>query len=317
MAASESARMRENGWVVAVHNDYKLHGEAYTFWGFTRGAIFVKGEGKTDSEAIDEASAAASCFPADLDVKALLRRMRAIQEACAHADLHLRGIGGYDVIRSIAMDGAVPPEPSPEHHVRVHVLGDWDARLMVNGYGVCKWDQHTMVTDEANGLEYAYVVAGARREARARPGQAGGPRRVQSAGAHAPRGTQGRGQSGGDACHYAETRACECECDGCSPPGLAASAVANIRAAWLKERAGYEETTRALQEQLANHRREVERLHDLEEATKAFVALCGRICACVVCARPIAECDAGFTRKDACPGSLLRLYAGDTGGATT
>lgn len=46
------ARMRAAGWCVAVHNDYRLHGESFTFWGFTRDGRFVKGEGRTDEEAL-------------------------------------------------------------------------------------------------------------------------------------------------------------------------------------------------------------------------------------------------------------------------
>ena len=44
--------LRERGWLVAVHNDYKLHGELYTFWLFTKGNQCAKGEGRTDDEAL-------------------------------------------------------------------------------------------------------------------------------------------------------------------------------------------------------------------------------------------------------------------------
>lgn len=65
--------IREAGWVVAVHNDYRINGEPYTFWLFTKPltstdnvssalpeilrtseGTFVKGEGKTDKEALNE-----------------------------------------------------------------------------------------------------------------------------------------------------------------------------------------------------------------------------------------------------------------------
>lgn len=46
--------IRAAGWAVAVHNDYRLHGESYTFWLFTKGERAVKGEGKSDSEALDQ-----------------------------------------------------------------------------------------------------------------------------------------------------------------------------------------------------------------------------------------------------------------------
>jgi hypothetical protein len=50
------ARMRANGWVVAVHNDYQMDGEFYTFWLFTHPSGFwVRGEAKTDEQAIADA----------------------------------------------------------------------------------------------------------------------------------------------------------------------------------------------------------------------------------------------------------------------
>lgn len=44
--------IRSRGWMVAVHNDYRLNGEPHTFWLFTKDGRAVKGEGRTDSEAI-------------------------------------------------------------------------------------------------------------------------------------------------------------------------------------------------------------------------------------------------------------------------
>ena len=44
--------MRERGWMVAAHNDYHLDGEFWTFWLFVKGNRAVKGEGKTDFEAL-------------------------------------------------------------------------------------------------------------------------------------------------------------------------------------------------------------------------------------------------------------------------
>lgn len=40
-------------WSVAVHNDYRMMGENYTFWLFTKNGRAVKGEGRTDGEALD------------------------------------------------------------------------------------------------------------------------------------------------------------------------------------------------------------------------------------------------------------------------
>lgn len=44
--------IRERGWSVAVHNDYNLGGVSYTFWLFTKGIYFAKGEAKTDEDAL-------------------------------------------------------------------------------------------------------------------------------------------------------------------------------------------------------------------------------------------------------------------------
>ena len=47
--------IRSSGWMVAVHNDYLLAGEFHTFWLFTnKQNEFVKGEGKTDAEALNQ-----------------------------------------------------------------------------------------------------------------------------------------------------------------------------------------------------------------------------------------------------------------------
>lgn len=60
------AKLRGAGWSVAVHNDYRLNGEAYTFWLWTReDGRFVKGEGRSDDEAL------AACYEA----AALLERL--------------------------------------------------------------------------------------------------------------------------------------------------------------------------------------------------------------------------------------------------
>lgn len=45
--------IRAHGWMVAVHNDYRQNGETYTFWLFTKGDRAVKGEGRTDEEALN------------------------------------------------------------------------------------------------------------------------------------------------------------------------------------------------------------------------------------------------------------------------
>ena len=58
LAAGSADDIRALGWAVAVHNDYRLGGIPHTFWLFTKGEIAVKGEGRTDAEALDQVRAA-------------------------------------------------------------------------------------------------------------------------------------------------------------------------------------------------------------------------------------------------------------------
>lgn len=55
--------LRAAGWAVAVHNDYRLKGMAHTFWLLTKGDRFVKGEGRTDGEALAQVRAAVAALP--------------------------------------------------------------------------------------------------------------------------------------------------------------------------------------------------------------------------------------------------------------
>ena len=52
--------LRAGGWAVAVHNDYRLNGEAHTFWLFTKDGRAIEGEGLSDAEALDEVRRARS-----------------------------------------------------------------------------------------------------------------------------------------------------------------------------------------------------------------------------------------------------------------
>ncbi|WP_454909675.1 hypothetical protein [Variovorax gossypii] len=54
--------LRAAGWTVAVHNDYRLKGKAHTFWLLTKGERFVKGEGRTDGEALAQVRAAVAAL---------------------------------------------------------------------------------------------------------------------------------------------------------------------------------------------------------------------------------------------------------------
>lgn len=90
------ARLRDAGWMVVCHNDYWLKGERYTFWSFARGREYLKGEGRSDREALEECEAnlpdqpespelmqpAAPAAPAD-DAKRRLAAVRSVKELLA------------------------------------------------------------------------------------------------------------------------------------------------------------------------------------------------------------------------------------------
>lgn len=46
--------IRAKGWCVSAHNDYRLNGEAHTYWSFTKAPHYeVHGEGKSDADALN------------------------------------------------------------------------------------------------------------------------------------------------------------------------------------------------------------------------------------------------------------------------
>lgn len=55
--------LRERGWTVAVHNDYHIGGEAHTFWLLTKDGRAIKGEAKTDAEALNQVRAQVQMQP--------------------------------------------------------------------------------------------------------------------------------------------------------------------------------------------------------------------------------------------------------------
>jgi hypothetical protein len=57
LTAALADDIRSAGWAVAVHNDYRMNGEPHTFWLLTKGDRAVKGEGRTDAEALGEVRA--------------------------------------------------------------------------------------------------------------------------------------------------------------------------------------------------------------------------------------------------------------------
>ena len=59
-------RLRGAGWVVAVHNDYRLDGEPHTFWLLTHpDGRYVKGEGRTDAAALAQCELSALPTPGE------------------------------------------------------------------------------------------------------------------------------------------------------------------------------------------------------------------------------------------------------------
>lgn len=62
-ATETLSKLRADGWMVAIHNDYTLDGETFTFWLFTHPeGAWAKGEGRTDEEALDWAYLRAQAF---------------------------------------------------------------------------------------------------------------------------------------------------------------------------------------------------------------------------------------------------------------
>ncbi len=48
--------LRQQGWRVAIHNDYTIDGALHTFWLLTHpSGRWIKGEGMSDTEALDRA----------------------------------------------------------------------------------------------------------------------------------------------------------------------------------------------------------------------------------------------------------------------
>ena len=61
--------LRNLGWSVAVHNDYRIHGEHYTFWLFTKDGRAIKGEGRTDIDALNQIRTALAAESVDGEEK--------------------------------------------------------------------------------------------------------------------------------------------------------------------------------------------------------------------------------------------------------
>lgn len=55
--------IRALGWAVAIHNDYRQLGVPFTFWLFTKGERAIKGEGRTDADALRAVRAMLAAVP--------------------------------------------------------------------------------------------------------------------------------------------------------------------------------------------------------------------------------------------------------------
>jgi len=66
--------------MVAVHNDYRLNGENYTFWLLTKDHLAIKAEGKTDAEVMGMLKVLASTVEREQDgIDDLLEEARYIK----------------------------------------------------------------------------------------------------------------------------------------------------------------------------------------------------------------------------------------------
>lgn len=114
------AVMREAGWRVAVHNDYRLNGEDHTFWLFTHpNGRWVKGEGRTDDDALAECVAAISQPPASSPLEGEVReRLRIMSkqklsdemDSLDQADADWQGAYDYFCTESRAIFAALSTE---------------------------------------------------------------------------------------------------------------------------------------------------------------------------------------------------------------
>lgn len=126
--------LRAAGWSVAVHNDYRLNGEPHTFWLFTHpNGRWIKGEGRTDDEAITQA--AALTLPTEppsagregwrlVPVNGSYAQIRAMSESAADSDegkfsslgdlLDFSGENALHIVLREAYRAAIAAAPSPE-----------------------------------------------------------------------------------------------------------------------------------------------------------------------------------------------------------
>lgn len=101
MLADELEALREAGWSVAVHNDYRLLDAPHTFWLFTHAnGRWIKGEGRTDTEALAEAQSAlrASEHAEPVQVTDADR-----EAACSYLS-EIAGLRGNDAVTEIRDD---------------------------------------------------------------------------------------------------------------------------------------------------------------------------------------------------------------------
>lgn len=123
--------LRAAGWSVAVHNDYRLNGEAHTFWLLTHpSGRYAKGEGRTDAEALDQIRK--QTFPAE------------------------RPVGPVAVAAAVQMSAPAPAPPAPQ---RRHTWIDTDDPK-VRTCPRCKLEEHRKHEGSQNGITFVYIRDG-------------------------------------------------------------------------------------------------------------------------------------------------------------
>lgn len=99
--------LRQSGWSVAVHNDYRLNGLAHTFWLWTHpNGRWIKGEGLTDKAALAECVAAHAAIEAKsvFDVSKVKQEIRRVLQ---HHNLTKVGDGVVEADLAALLDSYV------------------------------------------------------------------------------------------------------------------------------------------------------------------------------------------------------------------
>jgi hypothetical protein len=145
--AMKLAELRAAGLMVAVHNDYRLNGELHTFWLFTTpDGRALKGEGKTDMEALEQVSAALAPSPISPTPQAVEALMEALSPFSRWDGLHGNGLDDATPMEIIVTMGDLrranlalsTPSPTDRIPAVAAPLEDAVAHLGIEPYNVTK-----------------------------------------------------------------------------------------------------------------------------------------------------------------------------------